>query len=252
MSVRGMTPERRARAEEALGIARPIDPRAAQYVAQQMPQTSAMLVSGPSVSDEEYGTVASMQPMQPLGMSVRGMTPERRQAAEARLGISRPIDPRAAQYVAQQMPKSSAMIARGAETPEELLRRRNAEQLAAYFNEQAGMLETKASRPPQEKGSELASAMDAFAKDYAKQLGAGGIDQALDTLSPQSFDYRAGAGAPGRQLGVMAQDMASNPLTNAMVTPTSRGLALNPAKAVGPLLGMVGQLNQRVNKVEGK
>jgi len=297
MNVRGLTPERRARAEEALGIARPIDPRAAQYVAQQMPRTSAMLVSGPSVSDEEYGTVASMHPMQPLGMSVRGMTPERRQAAEARLGITRQIDPRAAQYVAQQMPKSSAMIAREpaisdaeygtvesmqpenvrtaadiagkpvrlpsgmvqmptqvirAETPEEALRRRNAEQLAAYFNEQAGVLETKASKSPQEKGSELASAMDAYAKDYAKKLGTGGIDQALNTSSPQSFDYRAGAGAPGRQLGVMAQDMASAPLTRAMVTPTSQGLALNPAKAVGPLLGMVGRLNQRVNKVEGK
>lgn len=297
MNVRGLTPERRAQAEEALGIARPIDPRAAQYVAKQMPRTSAMLVSGPSVSDEEYGTVASMQPMQPLGMSVRGMTPERRQAAEARLGITRQIDPRAAQYVAQQMPKSSAMIARApaisdaeygtvesmqpedvrtaadiagkpvrlpsgmvqmptqvlrAETPEEALRRRNAEQLAAYFNERAGVLETKASKSPQEKGSELASAMDSYAKDYAKKLGTGGIDQALDTSLPQSFDYRAGAGAPGRQLGVMAQDMASAPLTRAMVTPTSQGLALNPAKAVGPLLGMVGRLNQRVNKVEGK
>lgn len=297
MNVRGLTPERRARAEEALGITRQIDPRAAQYVAQQMPKSSAMLVGGPSVSDEEYGTVASMQPMQPLGMSVRGMTPERRQAAEARLGITRQIDPRAAQYVAQQMPKSSAMIALApaisdaeygtvesmqpedvrtaadiagkpvrlpsgmvqmptqvirAETPEEALRRRNAEQLAAYFNEQAGVLETKASKSPQEKGSELASAMDAYAKDYAKKLGTGGIDQALDTSLPQSFGYRPGAGAPGRQLGVMAQDMASAPLTRAMVTPTSQGLALNPAKAVGPLLGMVGRLNQRVNKVEGK
>jgi len=297
MNVRGLTPERRARAEEALGITRQIDPRAAQYVAQQMPRTSAMLAGGPSVSDEEYGTVASMQPMQPLGMSVRGMTPERRQAAEARLGITRQIDPRAAEYVAQQMPKSSAMIARApaisdaeygtvesmqpedvrtaadiagkpvrlpngmvqmptqvlrAETPEEALRRRNAEQLAEYFNERAGALETKASRSPQEKGSELASAMDAYAKDYAKNLGTGGIDQALDVLSPKSFDYRAGAGAPGRQLGVIAQDVARAPLTRAMVTPTSQGLALNPAKAVGAVLGMVGRLNQRVNKVEGK
>lgn len=264
MNVRGLTPERRARAEEALGIARPIDPRAAQYVAQQMPRTSAMLVSGPSVSDEEYGTVASMQPMQPLGMSVRGMTPERRQAAEARLGITRQIDPRAAQYVAQQMPKSSAMIARepaisDAEygtvesmQPEEALRRRNAEQLAAYFNERAGVLETKASRSPQEKGNELASAIDVYAKKAAKKLGTGVIDQALDASSPQSFNYRAGAGVPGQQLGVMAQDMASAPLTRAMVTPTSQGLALNPAKAVGPLLGMVGRIHERLNNVEGK
>jgi hypothetical protein len=115
------------------------------------------------------------------------------------------------------------------------------------------VLETKASRSSQEKGSELASAMDAYAKDYAKKLGTGGIDQSLNNSLPQSFDYRAGAGAaPGRQLGVMAQDMASAPLTRAMVTPTLQGLALNPAKAVGPLLGMVGRLNQRVSKVEGK
>jgi len=138
------------------------------------------------------------------------------------------------------------------ETPEEALRRRNAEQLAAYFNQQAGVLETKASKSSQEKGNELANAMDAYAKDYAKKLGTGGIDQALDASLPQSFDYRAGAGAPGRQLGVMAQDMARAPLTRSMVTPTSQGLALNPSKAVGPLLGMVGRLNERVSKVEGK
>jgi len=230
MSVRGMTPERRQAAEARLGITRPIDPRAAQYVAQQMPKSSAMIARGPSISDAEYGTMASMQPE------------DVRTAADI---AGRPV------RLPNGMVQMPTQVLR-AETPEELLRRRNAEQLAAYFNDQANVLESKASRPPQEKGSELASAMDAYAKDYAKQLGTGGIDQALDTSLPQSFDYRAGAGAPGRQLGVMAQDMASAPLTRAMVTPTSQGLALNPAKAVGPLLGMVGRLNERVSKVEGK
>ena len=230
MNVRGMTPERRQAAEARLGIARQIDPRAAQYVAQQMPKSSAMIARAPAISDAEYGTVESMQPE------------DVRTAADI---AGKPV------RLPSGMVQMPTQVIR-AETPEEALRRRNAEQLAAYFNEQAGVLETKASRSPQEKGSELASAMDAYAKDYAKKLGTGGIDQALDTSSPQSFDYRAGAGAPGRQLGVMAQDMASAPLTRAMVTPTSQGLALNPAKAVGPLLSMVGRLNQRVNKVEGK
>lgn len=230
MNVRGLTPERRARAEEALGITRQIDPRAAQYVAQQLPKSSAMIARAPVISDAEYGTVESMQPE------------DVRTAADI---AGKPV------RLPNGMVQMPTQVLR-AETPEEALRRRNAEQLAAYFNEQAGVLETKASRSSQEKGSELASAMDAYAKDYAKKLGTGGIDQALDTSLPQSFDYRAGAGAPGRQLGVMAQDMASAPLTRAMVTPTSQGLALNPAKAVGPLLGMVGRLNQRVNKVEGK
>lgn len=230
MNVRGMTPERRQAAEARLGIARQIDPRAAQYVAQQMPKSSAMIARAPAISDAEYGTVESMQPE------------DVRTAADI---AGKPV------RLPSGMVQMPTQVIR-AETPEEALRRRNAEQLAAYFNEQAGVLETKASRSPQEKGSELASAMDAYAKDYAKKLGTGGIDQALNTSLPQSFDYRAGAGAPGRQLGVMAQDMASAPLTRAMVTPTSQGLALNPAKAVGPLLGMVGRLNQRVNKVEGK
>lgn len=230
MNVRGLTPERRARAEEALGITRQIDPRAAQYVAQQMPKSSAMIARAPVISDAEYGTVESMQPE------------DARTAADI---AGKPV------RLPSGMVQMPTQVIR-AETPEEALRRRNAEQLAAYFNEQAGVLETKASRSSQEKGSELASAMDAYAKDYAKKLGTGGIDQSLDNSLPQSFDYRAGAGAPGRQLGVMAQDMASAPLTRAMVTPTSQGLALNPAKAVGPLLGMVGRLNQRVSKVEGK
>lgn len=230
MSVRGMTPERRQAAEARLGIARQIDPRAAQYVAQQMPKSSAIIARAPAISDAEYGTVESMQPE------------DVRTAADI---AGKPV------RLPSGMVQMPTQVLRP-ETPEEALRRRDAEQLAAYFNEQAGVLETKASRSPQEKGNELASAMDAYAKDYAKKLGTGGIDQALNTSLPQSFDYRSGAGTPGRQLGVMAQDMASAPLTRAMVTPTSQGLALNPAKAVGPLLGMVGRLNQRVNKVEGK
>ena len=95
--------------------------------------------------------------------------------------------------------------------------------------------------------------LDEHAAQYSKKLGGKIVDNALDNTVPYSFNYRPGTGQqPGEQLGVMAQDLQRSPLTNAMVTPTPRGLAINPAKAVGPILGMVGQLNKRVKKVEAR
>ena len=230
MSVRGMSPERRAKAEAALGITRPIDPRAQAYVQQQMPKASAF-IANPPISDYEYGVVSA------------------------------PVAERTAADIAGKpvlMPSGTYLVPTQElrpETPEQALRRREADRRAAMIadalNSQSNALEAKANRPAKQKEADLASMMNDYAKSFSKSLGGGGIvDQALNNAVPYSFDYKAGVGAPGRQLGVMAQDVANNPLTNAMVTPTPAGLAINPAKAVGPLLGMAGRLNQRVSKLE--
>lgn len=231
LNVRGMTPERRAKAEAALGIARPIDPRAQAYVAQAMPKTAAFLAN-PPISDYEYG-VATAQPAERTAADIAGRT------------VLLPTG-------TYQVPTQTLRP----ETPEQLLRRREADRrammIADALNKQSSILEQKAKRPAQEKGAELAGAMDAYAKDYAKSLGGGIVDQSLDNTIPYGFDYKAGVGIPGRQFGVMAQDLAGSPMTRQMVESTPGGMAINPIKAVGPLLGMAGRLNQRVSKLEGK
>ena len=266
-----LSPERRRRAEEALGIPQRIDPRAAGQIAREMPRSY-----GPANASGKVGRDGMT--MAPLEVRSQ-MSPERRRRAEEALGIPQRIDPRAAIQIMREMPRSSNFINAGSEadrtgravrradgviemptqilqeSAEDALRRREADRRAAIMleslNGQASADESRAARPAAARGAELADMMDEHAAQFSKKLGGKIVDNALDNTVPYSFNYRPGMGQqPGEQLGVMAQDLQRSPLTNAMVTPTPRGLAINPAKAVGPILTMVGRLGERVKKVE--
>ena len=266
-----LSPERRRRAEEALGIPQRIDPRAAGQIAREMPRSY-----GPANASGKAGRDGVT--MAPLDVRSQ-MSPERRRRAEEALGIPQRIDPRAATQIMREMPRSSNFINAGSEadrtgravrradgviemptqilqeSAEDALRRREADRRAAIMleslNGQASADESRAARPAAAKGAELADMLDEHAAQFSKKLGGKIVDNALDNTVPYSFNYRPGMGQqPGEQLGVMAQDLQRSPLTNAMVTPTPRGLAINPAKAVGPILNMVGRLGERVKKVE--
>ena len=268
-----LSPERRRRAEEALGIPQRIDPRAAGQIAREMPRSY-----GPANASGKAGRDGVT--MAPLDVRSQ-MSPERRRRAEEALGIPQRIDPRAATQIMREMPRSSNFINAGSEadrtgravrradgviemptqilqeSAEDALRRREADRRAAIMLEslhgQASADESRAARPAAAKGAELADMMDDHAAQFSKKLGGKIVDNALDNTVPYSFNYRPGMGQqPGEQLGTMAQDLQRNPMTNAMVTPTPNGLAINPAKAVAPLMGMVGRLNQRVKKVEAR
>jgi hypothetical protein len=164
-------------------------------------------------------------------------TEAERVMANERLGIRRAIDPRAAAYVAREMPRQPEDTsdedygaAPGA-----------SEELANFFNQRAAEFEAKARKPSADKNAEVVASFD----DYAAQA-------ALEATKPKTFDYKARVDDPGRKLGVTAQDMASSPLTAQMVTATPRGLALDPAKATGPLLAIAGQLGKRVKRLEAR
>ena len=241
-----LSPERRRRAEEALGIPQRIDPRAAGQIAREMPRSY-----GPANASGKVGRDGMT--MAPLEVRSQ-MSPERRRRAEEALGIPQRIDPRAAGQIAREMPRSSNFI-NAQESAEDALRRREADRRAAIMleslNGQASADESRAARPAAARGAELADMLDEHAAQFSKKLGGKIVDNALDNTVPYSFNYRPGMGQqPGEQLGTMAQDLQRSPLTNAMVTPTPRGLAINPAKAVGPIVAMVGRLGERVKKVE--
>jgi hypothetical protein len=75
----------------------------------------------------------------------------------------------------------------------------------------------------------------------------------LDKLHAKDFQYRNPAvpgAAPGPQTGVMAQDVASSPVGSQMVVQTPNGLALDPARGIGPLLAATADLHQRVKSLE--
>ena len=241
-----LSPERRRLAEEALGIPQRIDPRAAGQIAREMPRSY-----GPANASGKVGRDGMT--MAPLEVRSQ-MSPERRRRAEEALGIPQRIDPRAATQIMREMPRSSNFI-NAQESAEDALRRREADRRAAIMleslNGQASADESRAARPAAARGAELADMLDEHAAQFSKKLGGKIVDNALDNTVPYSFNYRPGMGQqPGEQLGTMAQDLQRSPLTNAMVTPTPRGLAINPAKAVGPIVAMVGRLGERVKKVE--
>jgi len=266
-----LSPERRRRAEEALGIPQRIDPRAAGQIAREMPRSYGQ----GNASGEAGRDGVTMVPLEVRSQ----MSPERRRRAEEALGIPQRIDPRAMAQIAREIPRAFNFVTAGdeadrasrnqrfangvietptqvlQETAEDALRRREANRRAAIMldslNGQASANESRAARPAAAKGAELADMMSEYAGEYSKKLGGKITDNALDNTVPYSFQYKPGMGQqPGEQLGVMAQNLQRDPMTNAMVTPTPRGLAISPAKAVGPLMGMVGRLNQRVKKVE--
>lgn len=80
----------------------------------------------------------------------------------------------------------------------------------------------------------------------------GGVESYLNSVKPVAFDYKAPQDGPGgRQYGVMAQDLASTPVGAQAVVETPRGLAIDPARAIGPVMAAQGQLNERIRRLEG-
>lgn len=175
-------------------------------------------------------------------------TEAQRAMANEHLGIRRAIDPRAAAIVAKAMPTQFEGISDdeyGA-APDE------SQKLAQFFNERAAEFEGRARAPEAAKRAEVVRSFDDYAAEAASKLQPKMLNGALDAASPKSFDYRGDVGPAGRQLGVSAQAMQSNPLTAAMVTPTPRGLGLDTTKAIGPMLGMLGQVGKRLKRVEAR
>jgi len=72
--------------------------------------------------------------------------------------------------------------------------------------------------------------------------------------SPVTYEYRPGAKAygEGRQLGVMAQDMARSPELRPAVIETGDGLAVDGARAGYAALPLIGRLTERLEKLEKK
>jgi len=85
--------------------------------------------------------------------------------------------------------------------------------------------------------------------------GSGDAQNLLDALTSKSFRYKdpskPGA-SPGRQTGVMAQDVEKAPAGRAFVRDTPTGKKLDPSAGFGTVLSMLAQLNDRMNKQEGR
>lgn len=77
------------------------------------------------------------------------------------------------------------------------------------------------------------------------------IDAILAKLQGKTFDYKPEVGDPGRQIGVMAQDLEKTPLAP-VVQDTPAGKAIDTRKLSTAALDLILELGQRVKELEGK
>lgn len=106
--------------------------------------------------------------------------------------------------------------------------------------------------PPVQMTSEepLMSTSDRGEKQNARQAEPA---QMLDRLQPYAYDYKPGRGLPpGRQYGVMAQDLERSPMGASVVEQTPRGKAIDVARATGLHFAAEANLNQRLRALEAK
>jgi hypothetical protein len=85
--------------------------------------------------------------------------------------------------------------------------------------------------------------------------GSSAVDDFLGALEAHSFRYKnpdePGA-APGRRYGVMAQDLERSRVGDSLVRDTPSGKAIDGGQAIGALLAALGQVHNRLERVEGR
>lgn len=84
---------------------------------------------------------------------------------------------------------------------------------------------------------------------------AGGGEQFLEALRDYRYRYRdpgAPGAAPGRQLGVMAQDLERSPMGRRAVRPTPAGKGVDTTRLAHALAAGSANLHDRVKRLEGK
>lgn len=81
------------------------------------------------------------------------------------------------------------------------------------------------------------------------------VEAFLRDVKPMSFEFKsssigkAPAAGPGRQLGVMAQDVDDGDIGKSMVVDGPAGKALDQGNAVGPILAALSHLNDKIESV---
>ena len=76
------------------------------------------------------------------------------------------------------------------------------------------------------------------------------IDQFMDALQSYKFDYKAEVNQPGKQHGIMVQDLEKSEAGKTIVTKIGKYKAIDTVKAVGPILSSLAKLNKRQKRIE--
>jgi hypothetical protein len=94
----------------------------------------------------------------------------------------------------------------------------------------------------------LATLSDRRAKRDVEPLGSPSVQEFLGALKPSEYRY---AGRTDRKAGVMAQDVEKSRVGRTMVRDTRVGKVIDIQSATGAMLAALGDLHQRISRVEG-
>lgn len=128
----------------------------------------------------------------------------------------------------------------------------NTQQAAA---QSAQALETnKNNRQAQMFGTGLSAAALAFSdKNLKTDVQEFDAEDFLNSLTGYKYSYKKpGRHGEGKQVGVMAQDLEKTPAGKMIVEDTPEGKMVDYNKAGGPLFASLANLNERLQKLEGK
>lgn len=79
------------------------------------------------------------------------------------------------------------------------------------------------------------------------------LTEFLDAINGYTYKYKEGRDLPtGERTSPMAQDLEKSSLGNAFVQDTEKGKVVDYGKGLGTMLAAMGQLHNRLKKVEGK
>lgn len=106
-------------------------------------------------------------------------------------------------------------------------------------------------------GSSLLGAFAMSDKANKKNIKPGDkkISKFLDSLSAREYEYKnteQPGTAPGKRVGIMAQDLEKSDAGKSMVVDTPSGKMVNYAQGFGTMLAAQAEMNKRLKKLEGK
>jgi hypothetical protein len=104
-------------------------------------------------------------------------------------------------------------------------------------------------------GSLLGAGATAFAKsdeDSKENVEDFDPSEFLDSITGYKYKYKNPKDGKGKQVGVMAQDLEKEVPQMVEDTPEGKMVDYSPAKAGGPIFASLGDLHERIKRLEGK
>jgi hypothetical protein len=124
---------------------------------------------------------------------------------------------------------------------------------AGAYQNQAALLTQQGQASQQMVGGLIGAGAMLFSDERLKEdIKPFDASEFLDSLTGYKYTYKKPSMGEGKQVGVMAQDLEKTVPQIVKDTPEGKMVDYSPKSIGGPILAALGELNNRVKKIEGK